>query len=93
MFVAIVQLDLLIPGSDSLKSKRFVLQSIKTRLRNKFNVSVAEVSDNEKWQKTTLGLSLVANERKFLDQAVNQIYNFINSEDQVELLDHQVEIV
>jgi uncharacterized protein len=92
MLVAVMQMTMLIPGSDSLKSKRFVLQSIKTRLRNKFNVSVAEVADNDKWQRMTLGLAIVANERKFLDQVINQIINLIDAEDQVEMIDHQIEI-
>jgi len=92
MLVAICQFELLIPGSNSLKAKRFVLSSLKTRLRNKFNISIAEVDSNDKWQRATLGLSIVANERRFLDQTISQILNHIDDENDVEVIDHQIEI-
>ncbi len=92
MLVAVCQFELLIPASNSLKAKRFVLSSLKTRLRNKFNISVAEVGSNDKWQRATLGLSMVANERKFLDQAITQIFNLIDDEDEIEVINHQIEI-
>jgi uncharacterized protein YlxP (DUF503 family) len=92
MLVAFCQLELIIPGSGSLKEKRFVLSSLKTRIRNKFNVSVAEVEDNDKWQKATLGISMVANERKFLDQVFSHIFNLIEEQGQVEIIQRQLEI-
>jgi len=93
MFVGICELELFIPESESLKAKRFVLSSLKTRLRNKFNVSVAEVGDNDKWQRADLGISLVANERKFLDKALHQILNFVDDFEGVEVIKHQFEVV
>jgi uncharacterized protein YlxP (DUF503 family) len=93
MFVGICELDIFIPESGSLKSKRFVLSSLKTRLRNKFNISVAEVGDTEKWQRAHIGISMVANERKFLDKTLQQVLDFVHNFDGIELLKHQWEIV
>jgi uncharacterized protein len=93
MLVGICQIEIFIPESGSLKSKRFVLSSLKARLRNKFNISVAEVDENEKWQRTTLGIAIVSNERRFIDKVVSQILNVVETEDQVELVDHQLEII
>ena len=93
MLVGLLQIDLFIGQSDSLKSKRFVLNSIKDRIKNKFNVSVAEVGNNDKWQRATLGFAMVANEKKILQQALTKILNFIDDYDQVEILDHQFEII
>ena len=87
MFVGIYQLELFIPESNSLKSKRFILKSLKTRIRNKFNVSVAEVDENDKWQKTVLGVATVSNEKKMIDGIFNQIKNLITSDVRVELID------
>jgi len=87
MFVGIYQLELFIPESNSLKSKRFILKSLKTRIRNKFNVSVAEVDENDKWQKTVLGIATVSNEKKMIDGIFNQIKNLITSDVRVELID------
>lgn len=93
MFVGLLQVDLLIPESDSLKSKRFVLSSLKTRLRNKFNVSVAEVDHNDLWQRATLGVAMVANDRRFVDQALSQVLHFIERENGSEIVEHQLEIL
>ena len=93
MLIGVCQVELLIPASDSLKAKRFVIQSIKTRIKNKFNVSIAEVDHNEKWQRTVLGLAIVTNERKFIDKTFNQILNLIDNEANVEMIDHQMEVI
>ncbi|HNY91924.1 MAG TPA: DUF503 domain-containing protein [bacterium] len=93
MLVGLLQIELFIPESGSLKGKRFLLKSIKTRIHNKFNVSVAEVDENEKWQRTTLGIALVANERKFIDQVMSEVIRLIETEDEVEIIGQQLEIV
>jgi uncharacterized protein len=93
MLVGLFQFDLILPQSDSLKAKRLVLKSLKTRLQNKFNVSVAEVDYNEKWQRALLGIAIVSNEKKFIDKTFNQIFNLIDDNDQSEIVDHQVEII
>ena len=93
MLVGLFQFDLMLPQSDSLKAKRLVLKSLKTRLQNKFNISVAEVDYNEKWQRALLGIAIVSNEKKFIDKTFNQIFNLIDENDQTEIVDHQVEII
>lgn len=93
MLIGVCQVELLIPASESLKSKRTVIKSLKTRIKNKFNVSIAEVDHNDKWQRAVLGMALVTNEKKFIDKTFNQILNLIDSEDQVEMIDHQLEVI
>ncbi len=92
MFVGVGQVELFIPESGSLKSKRFILKSIKTKIRNKFNVSVAEIENNDKWQRSSIGLAVVSNERKIVESTLNQIINFIEDDFRVEVLDHSIEI-
>ena len=60
MFVKVLTVDLLIPGCSSLKEKRFVLQSLKSRLRGRFNASIAEVDHQDKWQRSTVVTAAVA---------------------------------
>lgn len=93
MLIGVCQVELFIPNSDSLKSKRFVIQSLKTRLRNKFNISVTEVGELDKWQRCVLGISTISNDRKFIDKIMTQIINFIDENNDLELLDHRVEIL
>ncbi|MCH6559952.1 DUF503 domain-containing protein [candidate division KSB1 bacterium] len=92
MLVGVCRLEIFVPESSSLKSKRFVLSSIKKRIRNKFNVSVAEVENNDKWQRISLGISMVSNERKFIDMNVEEILKLIESDGRMEILSHLVEV-
>lgn len=92
MIVGVGQIELYIPESGSLKSKRFVLKSIKTRIRNKFNVSIAEIENNDKWQRATIGVAIVSNDQKIVDSTLNQIMQFIETDARLEIVDHSIEI-
>ncbi len=92
MLVGVCRVELFIPDSGSLKSKRFVLNSIKTKVRNKFNVSISEVDDNDKWQRVTLGLSVVSNDRRFIDQTFAKIIQLIAADGRAEVVDHVIDL-
>ncbi len=92
MLVAVCQIELYLPGAGSLKEKRLVLQSLKTRIRQKFNVSIAEVDGADKWQTAVLGLSMVANERKLLDQAFSRVLSLIENDGRSQIMGHTFEI-
>jgi hypothetical protein len=92
MVVGLANIDIHIPESGSLKSKRHFLKGIKDRLRNKFNVSVAEVGHNDLWQRTTIGVSVVANDKKFANRVLSQVVEHINRENEVQILDYSIEI-
>lgn len=74
MIVGAAALELHVHGSRSLKQKRGVVRSIARRLRNRFNVSVAEVGGQDTWQRAVLGLSATGAEapvvRRVLEQAL-----------------------
>jgi uncharacterized protein YlxP (DUF503 family) len=74
VFVAVCRVELDIPGAESLKDKRQVLQSAVTRVRNRFAISIAEVEAQEQWNLAVLGLAAVSNEggyaRDLLERAV-----------------------
>jgi len=77
MVVGVRQVDLTIPGADSLKAKRMVLKSLKDRIRREFNVSVAEVEDNDQWQSAGLAVAVVSNDRRFANQVLSKVVDFI----------------
>ncbi len=93
MFIGALQIELLIPDSTSLKEKRMVVRSIKQRLQNKYNISVAETDHQDLWQRATLGIAMVANDTRFLNEALDKILNFIDDQDQSQVIDHQIEIL
>ncbi|RME69195.1 MAG: DUF503 domain-containing protein [Nitrospirae bacterium] len=91
MFVGILSLELYFPGSGSLKSKRFVLRSIKDRLK-KLNVSVAE-EPNNLWQKSMLTVACVANDKTQIFSTFETVQKMVLSNGEVELLNSQMEIL
>lgn len=66
---------------------------MKAKLRNKFNVSVSEVGDNDKWQRANLGISMITNERQFLDKAFHQIIDFVDNFEGLVVTNHHFDIV
>lgn len=92
MLIGVCQIELFVPNSNSLKEKRFILESLKKRIRQRFNVSIAEVGDTEKWQRVTFGVAIVSNETKFIDQVISQIINFIEVDGRLEILDYVTQI-
>ncbi|MGB5106143.1 MAG: DUF503 domain-containing protein [Candidatus Zixiibacteriota bacterium] len=86
MHLGTLRIVLHIPQSRSLKSKRHVIKAIIDRLKNKFNISVSEVDDNDLWQRATLGVAFVANEGQFVDQVLAQVESFIASNPEVDIV-------
>jgi uncharacterized protein YlxP (DUF503 family) len=92
MIVAAACLTLLIPDNDSLKGKRKVVKSLIDKVRHKFEAAVAEVGDNDLWQKARVGVALVGNDSQLLNTRLSQIMKFVENQYQVEIIDSQVEL-
>lgn len=93
MTVGILHLQLFVPDSTCLKAKRMVLNSLKARLRNNFNVAVAQLEDGDKWQKAVLAVVGVEKSRDHLNSVLSRVLNFIESHYGVHLIDHQIELL
>jgi len=92
MFIGVCTIEMHIPESGSLKTKRHSLKSLKDRIRAKFNVSVAEVDDNDLWQKASLAVAAVSNDKSHLNQTLDHVLNMVRSVPEVSLLDYHIEI-
>ena len=93
MFVCVARLTLQIPESGSLKAKRQVLRRVTERVKARFNVAVAEVEDQDLWQKATLALAVVANERRHVDEQMEKIIHFVEEMYVAPLLSRQTEVM
>ncbi len=92
MHVSVCRIELRLPENHSLKGKRQVIQSIITRLQNKFHVSVAEVDDQGLWQIAALGVACVSNHRRHADDTLANVVKFIIQHyPDVELLSSEME--
>ena len=78
MVVGVLRLTLYLAESHSLKDKRAVLRKIKARVRNEFNVSIAECDEHDLWQKTLLGICQVGADQAYIDGALRAVVRFID---------------
>jgi uncharacterized protein YlxP (DUF503 family) len=69
--------ELHLPGAHSLKEKRSVLKSVKDRLHNQFNVSVAETAHHDVWQRAELTVCLVATDRRQAESVLAAVDAFV----------------
>jgi len=93
MFIAVGRLVLQIPESGSLKDKRQVVRKVTDRLRARFNVSVSEVGDQDRWQQAVLGVSVVASERRHADEQLEKVIHAVDEMYLAPLVSRQTEIL
>jgi uncharacterized protein YlxP (DUF503 family) len=92
MIVGSLRVRLLVRESRSLKDKRQVVRSIKDKLRNSFNVSIAEVDEEEHRQLVVLGVAMVSNEAGHVRKALEEIVAALRAHPVAEFVDHEIEV-
>jgi len=85
--VGVCKVTLRLPENQSLKGKRRTINSLCSRIHNKYNVSIAEVGDNDAWQLATLGIACASNDSRHTDDVLSGVIAFIEqSREDVELI-------
>ncbi|MBI3820224.1 MAG: DUF503 domain-containing protein [Planctomycetes bacterium] len=93
MNLGILQLELEIPGSSSLKEKRGVVKSLKQRIRQRFNVSAAEVDEHDVWDRALLGIACVSIDPRSARETLDNVVRFAEEHDGAIVSDYQIEIL
>ena len=94
MNVALCRVTLRLHGVHSLKEKRGIARSLIARVGRKFGVSVAEVEDNDLWQRLTLGVACVSNSAAHAGQTIDSVIEFMaEGRGETEVIDYDVEMV
>lgn len=94
MNIGALKVRLRLPENQSLKGKRKALKSITAQVRNRFNVSIAEVEDQDLWQLATLGITCVSNSGRHANEILSHVVDFIQGiRGDAELLDYEIEIL
>ena len=93
MVVGVCTIELFLPESESLKEKRRTLKSIKDRLHQRFNLSVAEIDLNDLWQKSILGMACVGNEKKHVNSVLDKAVGVIQGTPTVEIVQSRLEFI
>ncbi|MEO5338940.1 MAG: DUF503 domain-containing protein [Magnetococcus sp. MYC-9] len=93
MRVVVMELQLNLPGSHSLKEKRGVVKSLLDRVRQRFQLAVAEVSHQDHWQMAGLGFAAIGNEVAPLQGRMQKVIDFIESDASGVVVDYRVEFL
>jgi uncharacterized protein YlxP (DUF503 family) len=93
MVIGCLQAKISIPAAQSLKDKRMVLRSLKDRMMNKMNISVAEVDFQDIWKSAQLAVVTVAAEKDVVEKRLADVRDFIHSNPEIVLMDVMVEII
>ena len=93
MTIGILRLVIFIPDSNSLKFKRMILHSLKSRLRNNFNIAVTQIGDQDKWQKSTLAIVGIEKNKNTMNSILSDIVNFIERLDSIQMINYEMEMI
>ena len=94
MQVGVCKVMLRLPENDSLKGKRRVVRSLVDRVKGRFNVSIAEVEDQDEWHRITLGISCVSNDGQHVNEVLSNVADYVaNTRGDAEFLDYEIEII
>lgn len=93
MIVGILTVEFFLPDSGSLKDKRQVVKSLKDRVNRRFNVSIAEVGDQDLWQKAVLGIACVGTDTSFVSQVLDKVVDTIRGVPLVQVVDYRTDFV
>lgn len=93
MIVGVLTVDLFLGEANSLKEKRRVLKSVIDRIKARFNVSVAEVGDQDTWQRSTIGISFISCEQAHVHQVFAAVVRFIEAQGTLLITGYQTELL
>ncbi len=87
MVIGVLSMELHLPDAHSLKDKRSLIKSLKDRLRNEFNVSVAETGHQDVWQRAEITICLVAGDRRQAESAIAAVDRFVAAAPRLRIID------
>lgn len=93
MVLGVLKITLILHGNDSLKGKRQVLKAVKDRVRNRFNVSIAEVGHNDMLQRADIAVAAIGNDKAHVNSALDNALNFIEDVAAAEVAGHEIELL
>ena len=93
MHIGTLTVVLYLHAAESLKDKRQVVKSLIETTRQKFNISIAEVDDLDKWRKATLGIAFVSNDKAYVNRVLDKVVNTLESNPAVEVGEVELELL
>lgn len=91
LHIGVLTVSIHIPDAQSLKAKRMVLKQVKDRIRNKFNVSVAEIGQQDKWQVAILAFASIGSDQRHVNSALDNLLSALKSFGTFYICEHHLE--
>jgi uncharacterized protein YlxP (DUF503 family) len=92
MTLGLLSIEIYLPTAHSLKEKRSILRKVIDRIRHRHNVSIAEVGNNDVWQRATIAVTMVSNDSSFVDSALSKILSEIERSLDGEILNYTIDL-
>jgi uncharacterized protein len=93
MHVGVCRLSLYLPGNDSLKGKRSIVRKILERSKNRFNVAIAEVGDNDRHRHAVIGFCVLGNDPSHVHSMISKVLSFIGQTGIAVPMDQRIEVI
>ncbi len=91
--IGILYIRLFIGMAQSLKQKRMLIKGTKDKLKDRFNVSIAEIDCYDKWQIAVLAICMIGNDKRYVDSCLQNIIAFIDRYPEIEISDYKIEFL
>ncbi len=91
--MGIARITFRLHGNQSLKEKRKVVKSLVEKSRHRFNVSVAEVADQDLHQRATIGVAVIGSDGRVLNSILDRIIDYMDSMNLADLIQREVELI
>ncbi|TCQ02168.1 DUF503 domain-containing protein [Serpentinicella alkaliphila] len=92
MLVGVCSMKLVMYDTDSLKAKRHIIKSVIERIKSRFNVSIAEIGELDKWQLSEIGFCCISNSRRHADEVIQSVINFIERDGRFDITSCEIDI-
>lgn len=93
MVIGLLRVELHLPQALSLKDKRSVLKSVKDQLRGRFNVAVAELDTTLKWQRASIGVTTLGDDRRYVDGILSHVVEWMRANRDIALIRVEQELL
>lgn len=93
MVIGLLRMELHLPMALSLKDKRSILKSLKDQLHGRFNIAVAEIETNQKWQRASIGVAMLGTDRRYVDGALSHVLEWMRAQRSIELIRVEQELL
>lgn len=93
MTIGLLHLELVLPEAQSLKDRRRIIKSLKERIGNRFNASIAELGNPDLWKHAQLAVCIIGNDVRHVNSQLSTVASFVNQDHRALLTDYRIEML